>query len=135
MISHVTLGTADLARAARFWRAVTPHLGLVEREVEPDGGPPMLCWHRPGTVAPRLYVVLPFDDRPASAGNGTMVALLAPSRTAVDASHAAGLSQGGTDEGPPGLRAHYAPDYYGAYLRDPDGNKLHVVHRPGLWDG
>ncbi|MEM9795452.1 MAG: VOC family protein [Pseudomonadota bacterium] len=132
MISHICLGSNDLDRAGRFWRAMTPHLGMVERQVEEDGGPPMLCWHRPDTVAPRLYVVTPFDDRAASAGNGTMLALIAPSRSAVDAAHQAGLSHGGTDAGAPGLRAHYAPDYYGAYLRDPDGNKLHLVHRPGL---
>jgi hypothetical protein len=49
----------------------------------------------------------------------------------VDAAHAAALAHGGMDEGAPGLRTRYAPDYYGAYVRDPEGNKLHVVHRGG----
>ena len=58
-----------------------------------------------------------------------MVALAAPSRAAVDAAHAAGLTAGGFDEGAPGPRPHsFAPDYYGAYIRDLDGNKLHFVH-------
>ncbi|MEL7183954.1 MAG: VOC family protein [Pseudomonadota bacterium] len=132
MISHICLGTRDLDRARAFYTAVTAPLGLVEWPVEEDGGPPMFCWHLPGRNLPRLYVVQPFDDRPATAGNGTMVALVAPNRAAVDAAHAAGLAHGGCDAGAPGLRAHYADDYYGAYLWDPDGNKLHFVHRPGL---
>ena len=61
------------------------------------------------------------------AGNGVTVAFDAPSRAAVDAFHAAALAAGGSDEGPPGIREHYHPNYYGAYVRDPDGNKLCVV--------
>ena len=132
MISHITLGVTDMARAGRFYRAIAAPLDLHERAVEEDGGPLMYCFHVAGTDAPRLYISTPFDDAPATAGNGTMVALIAPSRAAVDAAHAAALAHGGTDEGPPGLRPHYAPDYYGAYLRDPDGNKLHVVYRAEL---
>src|SRR2546427_10912137 len=56
-------------------------------------------------------------------------ALPISSPDAVDAAHAAGLARGGSDEGPPGPRPHYGDGYYGAYLRDPDGNKVHVVHR------
>lgn len=132
MFSHICLGCRDLAVAARFYRSIAPHLNLIERAVEEDGGPPMYCWHLPGRIAPRLYIVTPFDDAPATAGNGTMVALVAPTQDAVRAAHGAGLENGGTCEGPPGIRAHYAPDYFGAYLRDPDGNKLHFVHRPEL---
>jgi predicted lactoylglutathione lyase len=58
-----------------------------------------------------------------------MTAFSAPSRAAVDAAYAAAIAAGGLDEGPPGLRVQYAPDYYGAYVRDPDGNKLHFVRR------
>ena len=78
---------------------------------------------------PRFYVYSPFNGEPATAGNGAMVAFVAPSPDAVDAAHAAGLARGGSDEGPPGPRPHYGDGYYGAYLRDPDGNKVHVVHR------
>jgi catechol 2,3-dioxygenase-like lactoylglutathione lyase family enzyme len=71
----------------------------------------------------------PYDQRPAGNGNGWMVAFAAPSRAAVDAAHAAAMAAGGTDEGASGPRPHFAPDYYGAYVRDPDGNKLHFVRR------
>ena len=73
----------------------------------------------------------PFDGGPASAGNGQMVALLAPSRAAVGRCHALALAHGGSCEGAPGLRPEYHADYYGAYFRDPDGNKLCVCrHAP-----
>src|SRR5258707_1207934 len=80
------------------------------------------AWHRPGEAA-KLWVGLPFDGQPTGRGNGWMAALAAPSRAAVDAAHAAALAAGGRDEGAPGPRPHYAADYYGAYVRDPDGNK------------
>ena len=133
MLSHVTFGTGDLARSEAFYDAVLGAIGLVRRVVEPDGGPPCAAWHAAGADMPRFYVYEPFDGAPAGAGNGSMVAFRAPSDAAVDAAHAAGLGAGGADEGAPGLRPHYAPDYYGAYLRDPDGNKVHLVHR-AAWD-
>jgi predicted lactoylglutathione lyase len=60
-----------------------------------------------------------------------MAAFTAPSRDAVDAAYAAAMTAGAYDEGPPGLRPHFAPNYYGAYVRDPDGNKLHFICRGG----
>lgn len=131
MFSHITLGSNDLDRAARFYDAVLLPLGLRRRIVEPDGGPAALCWIG-AQNHPRFYIYTPFDGQPASAGNGTMTAWFAPSQAALDAAYAAGLAAGGSDEGAPGIRAHYAPDYYGAYLRDPDGNKVHLVFRSGL---
>ena len=112
-----------------FYDAVLAPLGLQRRAVAPDGGPPAACWIAPAHALPRFYVYMPFDGRPASAGNGSMVAFAASSPAAVDTAHAAGLAAGGMDEGAPGLRPHYGTGYYGAYLRDPDGNKVHVVHR------
>lgn len=132
MFSHVTVGCDDLETAGRFYDAVLTPLGLVRRAVEPDGGPPALCWTVPAGALPRFYVYQPFNGCAASAGNGAMTAFLAPSPSIVDASHAAGLAAGGTDEGAPGERPHYAPGYYGAYLRDPGGNKVHIVHRGDL---
>ena len=82
---------------------------------------------------PRFYIYTPFDGAPATAGNGTMVAFEAPSNAAVDRAYGAGLSSGGSDAGEPGPRLHYGEGYYGAYLRDPDGSKVHVVHR-GICD-
>ena len=76
-----------------------------------------------------LWVCYPFDGNPATAGNGTMVGLGADSWQQVDAFHAAALAHGGTSEGAPALRLNYQPDFYAAYVRDPDGNKLAVVCR------
>lgn len=129
MFSHLTVGARDLERAGRFYDAVLSPLGLQRRAVQPDGGPAALCWVTPQASLPRFYVYSPFNGEPATAGNGSMAAFLAPSPEAVDAAHAAGLARGGSDEGPPGPRPHYGDGYYGAYLRDPDGNKVHVVHR------
>ena len=78
-------------------------------------------------VGPKLFVGAPFDGGAASHGNGEHVAFFAPSRAAVDAFHAAALAHGGSDEGAPGLRPHYHANYYGAYFRDLDGNKICVV--------
>ena len=63
-----------------------------------------------------------------------MVAFLAPTVEAVSAAYLAGIKAGGRDDGPPGERVRYGTGYYGAYLRDPDGNKVHVVHRGDLFD-
>lgn len=132
MFSHVTVGTEDLERAGRFYDALLAPLGLRQRQVVPDGGPPSLCWIRPGEPLPRFLVYRPFNREPATAGNGVMVAFRAPSKEAVMEAYAAGLAAGGSDEGPPIPRPHYGEGYFGAYLRDPDGNKLHVVHRGDL---
>lgn len=132
MFSHITVGTNDLDTAAIFYDALLTPLGMRRRPVTPDGGPAAACWVTAHVALPRFYVYAPYDREPASHGNGSMVAFLAPSADAVDAAHAAGLAAGGTDEGAPGLRPHYGAGYYGAYLRDPDGNKCHIVHRGDL---
>ncbi len=129
VFSHVTVGVSDLARAGRFYDAFLLPLGLYRRPVIPDGGPASLCWCRSGDLLPRFYAYLPFNGRPSSHGNGSMVAFLAPSVEAVDAAYGQAMRRGGTDEGEPGWRQRYGPGYYGAYLRDPDSNKLHVVCR------
>jgi catechol 2,3-dioxygenase-like lactoylglutathione lyase family enzyme len=132
MFSHVTVGCDDLDAAGRFYDAVLAPLGLIRREARPDGGPTPLCWVGRERTLPRFYVYRPLDGRAATPGNGAMTAFLAPSPATVDAAHAAGLAAGGIDEGAPGERPHYAAGYYGAYLRDPGGNKVHVVHRGDL---
>ena len=129
MFSHVTVGCADLGRTAAFYDAVLLPLGLARRATKADGGPAMECWASPDGRPPEFFASLPFDGRPARSGNGTMVAFAAASPAVVDAAYAAGLVAGGTDEGAPGPRPHYGAGYYGAYLRDPDGNKLCALHR------
>lgn len=121
MFSHVTLGTNDWNKARPFWLAVMEVLGH-----------PIL-FERPGGIAfgeaagPKTFVGPTFDGGPARPGNGVHVAFIVKSRAMVDAFHAAALAHGGSDEGAPGPRPHYHPNYYGAYVRDPDGNKLQAV--------
>jgi catechol 2,3-dioxygenase-like lactoylglutathione lyase family enzyme len=134
MFSHVTVGCRDLERAAVFYDALLIPLGLQRRIVVPDGGPQAACWVEPGHALPRFYVYMPFNGAPSHAGNGVMVAFAAASPTAVDAAYAAGMAKGGIDEGSPGPRPHYGAGYYGAYLRDPDGNKIHIVYRGDIYD-
>ncbi|MDF8316212.1 MULTISPECIES: VOC family protein [Serratia] len=132
MFSHITVGVSDLDAAAAFYDAILLPLGLQRREVTPDGGPVARCWVMPGQALPRFYAYQPFDRQPASAGNGSMLAFLAADELAVKRAYAAGLLAGGCSEGEPGERAHYGKGYFGAYLRDPDGNKVHVVYRGDL---
>ena len=124
MFSHITLGTADPDRAVAFYdpvMAVLGHPQLMRRE---SGG----AWG--SWTGEKLFVGRPFDSGPASHGNGSHVAFIVQARAIVDAFHAAALANGGSDEGAPGLRPHYHANYYGAYVRDPDGNKLQAVcHR------
>ena len=132
MFSHVTVGCSNIDQAAAFYDAVLIPLGLKRREVTPDGGPPAACWIDAAQSFPRFYVYVPYDKTPATAGNGTMVAFMAPSAAAVNKVHAAGLAAGGADAGMPGPRPHYGIGSYGAYLRDLDGNKVHIVFRGDL---
>lgn len=134
MFSHVTVGCQDIEKAAAFYDAVLTPLGLQRRKVTPDGGPASACWVDPTRVLPRFYVYMPHNRALASAGNGSMVAFSAPSAVAVDEAYAAGLAVNGLDEGAPGPRPHYGIGYYGAYLRDPDGNKVHIAYRGDLLD-
>ena len=121
MFSHVTLGCNDFARARPFWLAVMDVLGH-PKFVDREG-----CIAFGGDAGPSTFVVTPYDRETAAPGNGVHVAYVVASRSLVDAFHAAALAHGGTDEGSPGLRPQYHPNYYGAYVRDPDGNKLQAV--------
>jgi catechol 2,3-dioxygenase-like lactoylglutathione lyase family enzyme len=127
MFKYVTLGSNDLSASGRFYDAALAPLGiarLVTTEHElgyglpPAAGEKRKCW---------LYVLKPFNGKAATSGNGVDIAFAAPSRAAVDAFHAAAMAQGGQDEGPPGLRTHYTPLFYTAYVRDPFGNKINAV--------
>lgn len=120
MIGYVTLGTRDMARAAAFYDAIAAELGT-SRMFETDRG---IAWGTPGGGA-GIGVMLPFDGQPASVGNGVMVALEARDRAQVDRIHALALAHGGSCEGMPGPRGEGGA-FYGAYFRDPDGNKLNA---------
>jgi catechol 2,3-dioxygenase-like lactoylglutathione lyase family enzyme len=120
---YLTLGTNDLVRAARFYDAALAPLGLVRRATETTE----VGYGLPDDRRARIWITLPFDAKPATVGNGSMPAFVAPSQDAVRAFHQAALATGGTDEGAPGLRP-YGPQFFAAYVRDPDGNKLSAVH-------
>jgi catechol 2,3-dioxygenase-like lactoylglutathione lyase family enzyme len=124
MLYDVTFGTNDLPRAIRFYEAVMAVLGHPRL---PDAAKGWAGWGQDYEVGVALWLCPPFDGARATPGNGTMVTLRATSGAQVRAFHAAGLAHGGTDAGAPGLRAAYSPDFYVAYLRDPDGNKLACV--------
>lgn len=132
MFTYVTLGTnRPLPEAARFYDAVLAPLGLARCAVE-DADDSVVGWglyEADGLRELALWLVRPFDGQPATVGNGTMVAFKATHWAQVDAFHAAALTHGGTSEGAPGLRPQYNPDFYAAYVRDPDGHKLAAVCR------
>ncbi|MAN56946.1 MAG: glyoxalase [Paracoccus sp.] len=124
MIGYVTVGADDIALAKQFYSAFLPAL-----EYELAEGPEGLSYTlptKPGLLSflPDFYVKPTFDGRPASAGNGTMIAFDVRSQKKVRDLHNAALAAGGADEGQPGFRAAYGPHFYVGYLRDPQGNKI-----------
>lgn len=120
MIHHVSFGTRDLAQARRFYEAVLPAAGMKLIKADEKGA------HFGGATL-HFSLVIPTDGRPATAGNGTHIAFAVEQRAAVDAFHRLGLLHGGQDAGAPGLRPAYDAHYYGAFLLDPDGNKIEAV--------
>ncbi len=138
MFSYITLGTNDLPRATVSYDAVMAALGISRVQTPGEDG-----WHGwagwgdyqdKGAKELALWLCEPFDGRAASVGNGVMVAFAAPDWASVRAFHAAALASGGSSEGEPALRPQYNPDFYSAYIRDPDGNKLAAVCRGHLSD-
>lgn len=122
MIHHVSVGSNDIARSRRFYEAVLPIVGLAltkasERALD-FGGPDI----------PYLFSIeTPLDGRPAVPANGGHIAFTAQDRATVDRFFRAALEHGGRDAGPPGLRPEYDAHYYGAFVLDPDGNKIEAV--------
>lgn len=125
MISHITLGTSDKARAEAFYAPIMEVLGLPRRD--PARAKDFVMWTAPDGGRPFFVLATPFDGGAADPGNGNMTALIAPSRAAVDDAHALALAAGASEEGAPGLRPQYHENFYGAYFRDPDGNKICIV--------
>jgi hypothetical protein len=122
MLLYVTVGTNNLERATEFYDPVLKTLGYTRKVTEHDEA----GYAGVGDVRCRFWVVYPFDKQEATVGNGCMTAFLADSRDAVDAFHATALLYGGVDEGPPGIRPFHE-NFYGAYVRDHDGNKISAV--------
>ncbi|MDD7973568.1 VOC family protein [Roseinatronobacter alkalisoli] len=122
-IGYTMVGTTDLSRALAFYDPLFAAMGLDQ------------CWRDDSSASwgkaedesfPRFFTGYPFDGGKAGVGNGAMTAFLcAPDL--VDQLHALALRNGGTSEGTPGRRPQYGDGFYGAYVRDPDGNKLAFV--------
>lgn len=122
-LNYVTLGSNDVVRARAYYDAVFP---LIGGTIVADYMPHAFCYALRG--GGRIWVSTPFDKAAATPGNGAMVGLLCASPAEVRAAHEAARAAGGANEGDPGARPQYGPDFYGAYIRDPDGNKMSFVH-------
>jgi lactoylglutathione lyase len=125
VFSHIFIGVSDFDRAMAFYTAVMDCLGVELRFC--DRSRPWAGWQSKPEPRPLLLIGHPYDQGPQASGNGQMVAFLAKDRPTVDRAYGIALALGGRSEGAPGLRPEYHQDYYGAYFRDPDGNKLAVV--------
>ena len=124
MFSHVMLGANDIQLAKKFYDAILGALGHEPGVIDSKGR--VFYSTRTG----RFAITKPINGEPASPGNGSTIGFTAPSPSAADAWHAAGLANGGTTcEDPPGVREGAAGEIYLAYLRDPSGNKICALHR------
>jgi catechol 2,3-dioxygenase-like lactoylglutathione lyase family enzyme len=124
MIDHITFGVTDFARSAAFYDRAFAPLGvrrLFDVPKEHTDGVSVTGY---GDERPWFWLA----EQDAARGK-LHIALMASSRAEVDAFHAAALSAGGTDNGAPGLRPYYHPDYYGAFVLDPDGHNIEAVCR------
>lgn len=128
MLDHVSITVSDIARATPFWNAIMAALGVacvVRNERQLGYG----TRNRPGDDG-HSYISIFTSREAALVPDNRHWCFCAPDRAAVDAFYKAGLANGGTCDGPPGLRADYHPGYYAAFLRDPDGNRVEAVcHR------
>lgn len=129
MFSHIFIGITDFDRALSFYTPLMAALGIQPRFC--DRSRPWAGWQSQPEPRPLFLIGRPYDAQPHLPGNGQMTAFLAHSRAVVDEAYAVALAHGGASEGAPGLRPEYHAHYYGAYFRDPDGNKLCVAcHSP-----
>ena len=123
IISHVSIGTNDFERAIAFYDPVLATLGCTRLTEYPDA----ITY---GKQFPEFCVQTPFDNQPATVGNGTHVSFIAPTQEAVHAFYEAAIAAGGVGEGAPGGRAGYSKPYYGCFVRDLDGHKIEAT----FWD-
>lgn len=129
MFSHIFVSISDFDHALAFYNPLMAVLGIAPRFCERDR--PWAGWQSTPGPRPLFLIGKPYNEQEPQPGNGQMVAFLAETRAIVDQAYAVALQNGGTCEGAPGLRPEYHAHYYGAYFRDPDGNKLCVAcHTP-----
>ncbi|WP_306223610.1 VOC family protein [Bosea beijingensis] len=125
MLHHLSFGVADIERACAFYDAVLAPLGYVWQDLRPGEAGQAVGYGVPGGGDKLALKHRPDGQRPP--GAGFHLAFAAPDRMAVDRFHEAALRQGGRDNGAPGLRAHYGPHYYAAFVIDPDGHAIEAV--------
>ncbi len=121
MLHHVSVGVSNVARAAKFYDAVLKTLGY-KRVVEYL---PYAVGY--GTDRPEFWIGPPHDQKPMSVGNGTHLGFIARTKAQVNKFHEAALREGGSNNGEPGPRPDYGPEYYGAFIYDLDGNKIEAT--------
>jgi catechol 2,3-dioxygenase-like lactoylglutathione lyase family enzyme len=125
MFSHIFVGVKHFERALAFYNSLMAVLGNKPRFCERER--PWAGWQSSPELRPLFLIGSPYDNLAHDSGNGQMIAFLAETRDIVDQAYLVALANGGTSEGQPGLRPEYHPNYYGAYFRDPEGNKLCVA--------
>ncbi len=125
MFSHIVVSVSDFERAMLFYKPVMAAIGVEPRFVEAEI--PWAGWQSAPEPRPLFIIRRPYNQQPHHPGNGQMVAFLASTREVVNQVHAIALANGGTCDGKPGLRPEYHANYYGAYFRDLDGNKLCIA--------
>jgi len=125
LFSHVFIGIRDFDRALGFYTPLMEALGHRLRFC--DRTRPWAGWQPGAQDRPLFLIGAPYDGQPHIPGNGQMTAFNAVDRSTVDKAYELALQHGGSSEGEPGSRPEYHAHYYGAYFRDPDGNKLCVV--------
>lgn len=129
MFSHVFIGVSDFDRALAFYNLLMKSIGIEVRFC--DTSRPWAGWQSSPDPRPLFVIARPFNKEPHQPGNGQMIAFLAESRHVVRIAYETAIENGGISEGSPGLRPEYHENYYGAYFRDLDGNKLCIVcHTP-----
>jgi catechol 2,3-dioxygenase-like lactoylglutathione lyase family enzyme len=126
MIGYITIGALDGEASGKFYDAVFGAIGADRKFA--DGG--WIGYGPKGSDSHNVYVCPPHDKKPATFGNGSMIAFKGEDEAQVKAAYEAGLEAGGSDEGAPGPRPADSKTFYGAYLRDPTGNKICVYCKP-----
>ncbi|WP_431038459.1 VOC family protein [Pseudomonas yamanorum] len=131
MFSHVHVGARDLECLVAFYDALLVKLGLIKMPAGNGGSAQGVGWQYPNKRWPQFYVQHPANGLPATWGNGVQVSFMVASEAQVREAWALAIEMGGANEGKPGFR-EYASDFYAAYCRDPEGNKLCFVYAPAM---
>lgn len=125
-LDHISVGVSDMKKAKAFYDAVLAPLGMTAVMPVEIGGALVAAGYGEADK-PTFWIGFPVNGQPASMGNGVHIAFSAATRAAVDAFYLAAMEKGGVEDGGPGLRIEYHPDYYAAFVRDTDGNKIEAV--------